>query len=131
MSRADAFYLKHGLYINAGLLATHANTGDHGFRQRDVKFYIELLVNWMDVSFTKGGLEIQNTQIQRQLESLTKEGLLVKKLHKNTPYYSFSSIGLLEITNRLVKDDCLEDLTNFYFLFHFVHLYAFKCNPYF
>ncbi|MCP4911601.1 MAG: hypothetical protein GY909_00670 [Oligoflexia bacterium] len=125
MSRTDAVYHKNALFINAALLATHANSSD-GFRQKDVKFYIELLTNWMETSFRGFGLDIQNTQVQRILKDLSAEGILKEELVNKRPRYHFTSVGLLEITTRLVSDDSLMDLHNFYFLYHVVSLYSGK-----
>ena len=125
MSRTDALYDKHALFINSALLAAHANNKD-GFRQKDVKFYIELLTNWMETSFKDFGLEVQNTQVQRILKTLNEEGVLKEGTENGRPVYWFTSVGLLEITTRLVSDDSLFDLHNFYFLFHMVMMYSSK-----
>ncbi|WP_127716328.1 hypothetical protein [Halobacteriovorax sp. HLS] len=128
MPRTDAFYDKHSLFINSALIACHANTQNSIFRQKDLKFFIELLSNWMETTLKGHCLEVQNTQIQRILESLKEEGLLKKNLIKNRPTYQFTSIGLLEIITRIVSDDSTHDLQNFYFLYHFVSLYRDKMN---
>ncbi|MDA8793179.1 hypothetical protein N9N67_08030 [Bacteriovoracaceae bacterium] len=125
MSRADAIYERNGLFINAAMLAVHANT-ENGFYQKDVKFYIELLTNWMETSFEGFGLNIQNTQVQRILEMFVNEGLLKKNSKKKRPLYIFTPIGLLEMTTRLVEDRSLFHLQNFYFLYHIVSLYSQK-----
>lgn len=125
MSRADAIYERNGLFINAAMLAVHANT-ENGFYQKDVKFYIELLTNWMETSFEDFGLNIQNTQVQRILDQFVQEGLLKREVSKNRPRYVFTPIGLLEMTTRLVEDRSLFHLQNFYFLYHIVSLYSQK-----
>ena len=126
MARQDAIYDKYALFINSALLAVHNNHPGVGFRQKDVKFYLELLTNWMETVFKGCGLEVQNTQIQRLLDSMTSEGLLKKEAKKKFPLYSFTPIGLLEVITRLVSDDSLLDLQNFFFLYHVVSLYSNK-----
>jgi len=130
MSRTDAFYSNHSVYVNAALVATHANCGKEGFRQKDVRFYIELLTNWAESSFKGAGLIIKNTQIQRLLDGMTEEGLLKRTLKKNNPTYVFSSIGLLEIITRLVNVDELKEPQDFYFLYHCVALYSDKMKDF-
>ena len=126
MKRSDAFYDQHYLFINAALIASHANGESPEFRQKDIKFFIELLSNWMETSFKDHCLIIQNTQVQRLLDQLTTEGILKKNLKNKRPHYQFTSIGVLELINRLVSDKSLEDLENFFFLYHIVALYSDK-----
>ena len=126
MPRQDAFYQQYALFIHAALIACHANQSNQGFRQKDFKIYVELLSNWMETSFQGAGIEVQNTQIQRLLDSLVAEGLLKKVVRKKIPFYFFTSIGLLEIVTRLVSYDSQFNLQNFFFLFHFVSLYSGK-----
>lgn len=114
------------VYLYAGLLATFANIKSQGFRQKDVKFYIELLSNWMESTFKGPGIELQNTQIQRFLDQLCKEHVLKKSHSKTPPLYTMPPIGTLEIITRLVTLDLSKDLEDFIFLFHFIKLYSNK-----
>lgn len=126
MSRSDAFYDIHATFINAALISAHANHGEHGFRQKDVKFYIELLTNWMESSFKGPGLMVVNVQIQRLLDGMSEKGIVKKSLKDSRPIYKFTSIGLLEVTSQLVDVTKLNSLNDFFFLYHFVSLYSQK-----
>lgn len=126
MTRKNAFYDTNALYINAALIAGHANNHQAIFRQKDIKFFIELMTNWMETSFEDHCLNVQNTQVQRLLDQLTSEGILKKITQNQHPAYEFTSIGVLEIINRLVSDKSLEDNQSFFFLYHFVSLYSDK-----
>lgn len=130
MARTDAFYKNNGIFINAAIIGAYANSmaSDTGFRQRDIKFYIDLLSNWMETTIPSGVLNIQNTQIQRILDSLVTEGFLRKTQKNDVPYYGLKSLGLIEIVSRLVEDDGMENLDQFFFVYHFVLLYSSKMN---
>lgn len=131
MNRSDAFYKTHAIHVNAALIATHANSDKNGFRQRDVRFYIELLSNWSEANFKTSGLEIKNTQIQRLLDSMTKQGYLKSnRRNKSFVTYQFTSIGLLEIISRLIDLEQVTEIQDFYFLFHCVSLYSNKMEDF-
>lgn len=130
MERTGSFYSQYATYIHAACLAVHANQKPEGFRQKDLKFFIELLLDWMETTYLSKRLVIKNTQIQRVLNQLVEENLLKAKDHKNRPHYHFTTHGLLEITSRLVDLNRLNDDQDFYFLFHFVSLYSSKMTDF-
>lgn len=116
-------YFKHQVYINTAILAAYLNLSDKGFRQKDVKFYIELLSNWMESTFSEHGIIIQNTQVQRILNELVLENILVKTNQGKNPYYNIKPIGLIELLNRIVSSDMSSNLEDFFFLYHIVTFY--------
>lgn len=124
--RSESIYKNYSAYINSALLACHASFDESGFRQKDLKFFIELFTNWMDSRFDGPGLEIKNTQVQRILEDLKKENLLKKTVKNQRPHYRFTPIGLLEIASRFVSVDLTKELEDFFFLYHFSKLYSEK-----
>ena len=126
MSRKDTFYEKNSLFVNAALIANHANNTAIDFRQKDIRFFIELLSNWMETEMEGHCLDVQNTQVQRILDQLTNEGVLNRKVILGKPHYSFTSTGLLQIISRLVSGNSCEDMQSFFFLYHFVTLYSDK-----
>lgn len=124
--RNYAFYSQNALFVNAALIATHINAKEDGFRPKDLKFYIELLSNWIESKFDGYALELQNTQIQRLLNQLHSEGLLDKSQKQSKPTFKFKPIGLLEIISRMVHDDSLKEMEDFLFLYHVVSMYSDK-----
>ena len=120
--RSESIYKNYSAYINSALLACHASFDESGFRQKDLKFFIELFTNWMDSRFDGPGLEIKNPQVQRILEDLKKENLLKKTVKNQRPHYRFTPIGLLEIASRFVSVDLTKELEDFFFLYHFSKL---------
>lgn len=126
MERTGSFHLQYGTYIHAACLAAHANQNGDGFRQKDLRFFLELLLNWMETTYQDRQINIKNTQIQRILQQYVADGLIKQATHKKKPHYSFTTHGLLEITTRLVDLSRLNDDQDFFFLFHFVSLYSSK-----
>ena len=127
MKRLGNFYSQYSLYIHAALLATHTNHHD-GFRQKDLKFYIELLVNWVETSFHGPSLQINNNQIKRTLEDFIDEGLIKLVQKTDKPTYKLQNHGVLELAKRLVDIEYLERIQDFFFLYHFIYLYSSKLN---
>lgn len=126
MKRKETPYFRYQLYINAALIAAHANLEAEGIRQKDLRFYLELLSNWMETSFSQSGILLENTQIQRILDDLSEQGLMKREKKGRWPSYRFTSIGVLEIVTRLVGEDLSHDLEGFFFLYHCVSLYSQK-----
>ena len=85
----------------AAVIAAHANSPTTEFRQRDVRFLIELFSNWVEhsIGIPVGGL--QNTQISRYLEQLCDDGLCSKSVSGNLPQYRLQRIGVIELLGRV------------------------------
>lgn len=123
MSKHKAF--KPFLY--ASVLAAHAGLQDKGFRQKDVKYYLEVFTNWIESLLPGTAVSIQNTQIQRFLDSLVEEEILKREDKAQVPTYHLSRLGLHEIVSSLVSTDIRPvagGLGTFLFLHHFVDLYS-------
>ena len=99
--RKGAIFETHEPLVAAAIVAAHANSADHGFRQRDVRFLIELFSNW--VSFQIGGpvLELKNAQVLRYLAELVSSGEAKRSKHVKQPRYQLTRHGLLELVTRL------------------------------
>ncbi len=83
-------------------LAAHASFFEEGFRPRDIKFFVELFLNWSeDVEAATHSL--QNTQFSRFVSSLTREGFAKRTLKKGTPFFRLTRLGLLELLNRIIS----------------------------
>jgi hypothetical protein len=128
MERTGSFSQQFSTYFHAACLAAHANQKQTGFRQKDLKFFIELLLDWMETTYQSRPPVIKNTQIQRFLNQLVDDGLVKTKEVQSRPHYHFTPHGLLEITTRLVDLNRLQEDQDFYFLYHFVSLYSSKMS---
>ncbi len=119
----DSLSLRHELFIAAATLGAHANTSE-GFRQRDVKFLIDLFGNWVELALQRSPASFQNTQVLRYLDSLVAEGYARKIMKKTHPYYRLTRTGLLELLSRMVEKPQLSRGSHFFFLYYFVHNYG-------
>jgi hypothetical protein len=116
----DSVVQRHELFAASGAIAAHATHGLKGFRQRDLKFYVELFINWASSSAPQNAPQFQNVQIARYLSWLLKDGLASKISRKGPPAYRLTRIGLLELLNRLVHQRRFPEREHFFFLLYFL-----------
>ncbi len=122
-SRNDTLFRRHEVFVAAATIAAHANGGEAGFRQRDVRFLIELFSNWVDISLVHGVLEVKNTQVQRYLETLAADGCAKRQTRAGKqPVYRLTRLGLLELLSRISNRPSGGRPE------HFLFLYYFLCN---
>jgi hypothetical protein len=123
MLTASALAERFELFMATATLASHASCQDGAFRQRDVRFFLELFSNWAEVS-SFDVLPMQNTQIARYLSSLSKEGYLRRHGRASRPLFRMTRIGLIELLNRLVSPARAYPREYFFFLIFFVKGYG-------
>lgn len=124
-TRKDALLDRYQQFVAGAVLAAHANQKkpEEGFRQRDVKFLIELFSNWVESSLNSNALEIQNTQVSRYLENLVTEGYARRISKKVHPRYQLTRTGVIELTARIAHQGSLITPEHFFFLNYFIHNY--------
>ena len=89
------------IFMASATLATHASFFEEGFRLRDIRFFVELFLNWSeDVESETHSL--QNTQLARFLSTLTESGFAKRHVKKSTPIFRLTRLGLLELLNRII-----------------------------
>ncbi len=110
----------HELFPIAATIAAHSVSEGRGFRQRDVKFFTDLISNWVDFSFDQQELQLQNTQVQRFLDYLTQEGFAHRSRKGGTPTYRLSRIGLIELLSRMVMKTYHAQPAHFFFVHYFI-----------
>lgn len=123
MARADAVLHRYEVFFAGGAIAAHASSPEEGFRQRDVRFLIELFTNWVDMTAASETLILNNTQIQRYLDALCWEGYARKISREKVPRYRLSRIGLVELLSRLSLRDGPVQPQHFFFIYYFVRNY--------
>lgn len=105
-------------------LAAHAKHQGRGFRQKDVKFLIDLFISWI---YNPAGRAtrpvLHNTQTQRYLNGLVGQGLARVMSPKTTPVYSLTKSGFLELTEELSKEARSAPFEIFLFLIYFIRSY--------
>jgi len=124
----DALLQRYRIFVLAATIAAHANTpptpsAAASFRQRDVRFYIELFSNWMETALGAFSLPVQNTQVQRFLSSLVSEGYARRLDRGRHPGYRLTRTGLIELTSQMVTGSVEVGRWQFLFLFYFIKNY--------
>ncbi len=109
------------LFFGTAALSAHA-VSPSGFRQRDLKFFVELFSNWVETSLEKFFLSTYNTQIARYLSKLEKEGFAHKK--GSTPIYKLTRVGMSEILRGLTNKDYSSNQAHFFFVCFFIKNYS-------
>lgn len=122
--RKDALLRRYEVFVAAGILAAHSNQKpQQGFRQRDVKFLIELFSNWIEHMLPSATIELQNTQVQRYLDDLEREGYARRIIRGGRPWYLLTRTGLIELASRIVNQSHLIPPEHFFFVYYFIHNY--------
>jgi hypothetical protein len=108
--------------VTAAVIAAQATLID-GFRQRDVRFFIELFSNWLEQTTGDHTLAIHNTQVQRHLDGLAS-ARFATRVGRAPPRFRLTPEGLVELLHRLVNRADLMRLDEFFLVFHFVDAYG-------
>lgn len=124
MERKDTLFKRNEIFVSAAAIAAHANSGEEGFRQRDVRFLIELFTNWVELSLAGGMIDLKNTQVLRYLDELVENGCAKRQQRRKQPTYRLTRIGLLELLSRLSNRQCGGRPEHFFFLFYFLRNYG-------
>lgn len=111
------------IVLAAAVLGSHIVFHNRGFRQKDVRFFMELFANWLDSKDSEVNLRIHNTQIMRYLEQLNKEGFVQKRTSGGTKhFYQLTRAGVMEMARQVVEmdSDPLRAMPSFFFVYQFV-----------
>jgi hypothetical protein len=122
MARAGTLIDDRSPIVTAAVIAAQA-TGSDGFRQRDVRFFIELFSNWLEPTTGAHTLPVHNTQVQRHLNGLTK-ARLAQRVGRSPPRFHLTPDGLVELLRRLVLRHDLMRLDEFLLVFHILDAYG-------
>ncbi|MCM2280459.1 MAG: hypothetical protein NDI61_01275 [Bdellovibrionaceae bacterium] len=113
------------LFLNAAAVAAHSNYGPGGFRQRDLRFLLELFLNWTETSITeRSRTTIHNTQIQRYLNQLVDTGSAKRLGRAPPPRYRLTRPGLLALVSEITQSPVPAPLEQFHFVHYFVKSYS-------
>jgi hypothetical protein len=123
MARAGALFDEQQPLVTAAVIAAQATGQSDGFRQRDVRFFIELFSNWLEPTTGEHALNLHNTQVQRYLEVLTR-ARWARRVGRTPPRWQLTPEGLAELLRRLVHRKNLMRLDEFFLVFHFVDAYG-------
>jgi hypothetical protein len=123
MRRIGAVFLEREPLVAAAVIAAQATLGHAGFRQRDVRFFLELFSNWLESTTFSWTIGVHNTQVQRALELHADAGW-AKRVGRRPPRYRLTPEGLLELLRRLVQRKNLTRLDEFFLVFHILDAYG-------
>ncbi len=108
-----------------GLLGAWLNRNELGFRQKDVRFYIELINDWLASGSDFKNIKIQNTQVMRFLDNLHSRDWLVKQ---NGPVYFFKNKHFILLMKEAFSIDHEGSLEIFLLQFHLASVYRDTIN---
>src|SRR6187455_457662 len=123
MARAGAVFQEREAIVTAAVIAAQAIGADGNFRQRDVRFFIELFSNWMQSTTLSWALEVHNAQVLRYLDVAVSAGW-ARRVGRAPPQYRLTPEGLLELLGRLGARKDLTRLDEFFLVYHFFDAYA-------
>ncbi len=123
MARSGAIFVENEAVVAAAVIAAQATGDDGNFRQRDVRFFIELFSNWMQATTGNWSLTVHNAQVLRYLSLATSAGW-AKRVGRTPPQYRLTPEGLLELLGRLGTRRNLARLDEFFLVYHFFDAYG-------
>jgi hypothetical protein len=118
---------RHRALFHAAAIAAHARFTKDGFRQKDLRFLIELFSNWLETSLEGSSLDVENTQIARYLSGLV-EGGWAKQSGSTIPRYRLTRDGLVEQLSRLVDRPHWWPIEEYWFVVYFLDSYRERLN---
>ncbi len=124
--RGESLPLRLRTYMLAATITAHACYSTEGFRQRDLKFYLDLFLDWMTSPFIDGLESIHNTQILRFLNYLESEGNIKKSTRQKQPRYKLTRIGLIDSLRLLTEQKHPYHHEELLFICYFIANYSGK-----
>lgn len=126
MGRRESVQTQFEPYFEAAVLGAHFKFQGSGFRQRDVRFLIELFTNWMEPLVGDVSLSVQNVQVARYLEGLSKAGWIQRSRKKTgeMPSYLLNRQGLIHLVSALVSKPHHLPLEQVFFVHYFLKSYG-------
>lgn len=119
----DSLIQRQDIFMAAAAVGAHANSKGVGFRQKEVRFLIELFSGWLRIPYAGSSFSIQNTQIQRYLNFLVKEGFAKSILRRKTPTYALTRTGLLNLVSAMLEKPYYIPFENCFFAYYFAKSY--------
>lgn len=102
------------------MLAAHSNSLPEGFRQREVRFYMDLFSNWVFVKVNSEPFPLHNTQIMRSLSTMGRLGLVKKMGRSRPPRYKLTRAGVINMLNELISLPLADSYSDFFFVYQFI-----------
>lgn len=123
-AKRESIQKSFGPFFTAATLAAHFKFQEGGFRQKDVRFLIELFTNWMDCTIGEQSLPLQNVQISRYLDSLAKAGYAQRSRGGTQPSYRITARGMTTLMGDLVNRPHFLPIDHVFFVYFFLKSYG-------
>jgi hypothetical protein len=117
------YLARHQILFHSAAIGAHARFGTQGFRQKDLRFLIELFSNWLQSTLDGPTLSVENTQIARYLDRMVREGLAKQVGREKPPRYQLTRVGLMEHLSHLVHRPHWWPIEEFFFVYYFLESY--------
>lgn len=114
---------RYEILVAAACVAAHANVRVDGFRQRDIRFLLDLFTNWLGHCLEMEGATIANTQISRYVQQLVVDGYARVIEPGSYPRYRLSRIGIIELLTRIVPGSGYLQPEQCVFVYYFIKNY--------
>lgn len=106
-------------------LATHLRNPKEGFRQKDLKFLIELMETWRYSKWERYEFpQLHNTQVLRIIRELAERGWLKKTAKKGLSFSKLSRGGLIGASQELRQKSHRSNHGDFLFIHYLFKLYG-------
>jgi hypothetical protein len=119
----DSIYERYDSLFAAASIASHASVQGQGFRQKQLRFLVELFSNWVELGKQNLRTSVQTTQILRYLEILIKEDFARKKKVGAHPTYKLTRHGLVFLLELIVNKNYVAHSGQFFFFYYFIKNY--------
>ncbi len=123
MKRSSVFQ-RTELVTTCAALAAQATTAPAGFRQRDLKFYLELFCNWLQYSISEEPIGVANMQVARYLRAICREGFCREvRARGQAPHYVLTRVGMVELLRLIVSQPIYKRPAFLFFVEYFIDSY--------
>ena len=110
--------------LSSALIGAHLQKNEKGFRQRDVKFLMELFWNWQSSFLNRKQLEnIHNNQIKRNLHGLVGDSWANLLGKKGPPTYKLTRSGIIGLLKKIREEGLTDRFESFLFARYFFRTY--------
>lgn len=124
MERRLSPFKRVELLCACATLAAQATAARPGFRQRDLKFYVELFVNWLQYSISEEPIRVANMQIARYLREICELGYCREsRSGSSAPRYMLNRVGLVELARSVVDQPVYKRPAFLFFVEYFIGSY--------
>lgn len=129
LMRRDSLSNRNAFLFGAASLAAHTTLRNEGFRQRDLKFFVILLGNWLEYEPLDPLKDPSNIQISRHIEFLCSSGFAeVMKRKTRGSRYTLTRLGMLEILGNFFSTARANTFSRIIFIHFFLRAYGANIN---